>query len=405
MDWKRTLWVLWVANLIFSTGISLFLPFLPFYIQELGVRDTDDVVRWSGWIFTSQSVTAVLFQPLWGSIADKRGHKGMLLRSGIGMAVMTILMGFAAAPWQLLVLRLLNGVLSGFIAMSVSFQASITPEKHAGKALGLMQTGQTAGMLIGPLLGGGIAELLGFRQVFLLTGVLSLLATLCVGVFVNNRPVETNRDSDAPRKPVPGSAGWKPLIPLLPVFAVTAVTQLGMMSIQPIVTVYTQMIYGGSHVTVIAGLVVAMTGIGNLIGSPFVGRIGDRIGHRKMLVLLLFLAGISLLPQALFSSLWILLVCRFFLGLFVGGATTSLSVLVKRLAPKDTVSRAFGFSASSRFLGNFAGPLIGSAVAASFGFREVFAVTSAVFLLNGAFLVLYRGMGTVPERGRFRRPS
>jgi DHA1 family multidrug resistance protein-like MFS transporter len=405
LDWKRTLWVLWAANLIFSTGISLFLPFLPFYIQELGVQDTDDVVQWSGWIFTSQSVTAVLFQPLWGSIADRRGHKGMLLRSGIGMAVTTILMGFAAAPWQLLVLRLLNGVLSGFIAMSVSFQASVTPEKHAGKALGLMQTGQTAGMLIGPLLGGGIAELLGFRQVFLLTGALSLLATLCVGMFVRRPPAENRRVAAVSRRSSPAPAGWKPLAPLLPVLAVIAVTQLGMMSIQPIITVYAQMIYTGSHVTLIAGLVIAMTGIGNLVGSPFIGRFGDAIGHRRMLVLLLLLAGISLLPQALFPSLWVLLVCRFFLGLCVGGATTSLSVLVKQLAPKDIVSRAFGFSASSRFLGNFAGPIAGSAVAASLGFRDVFVVTSVIFLINGALLVLFRGKGTSSESERSRRPS
>ncbi|MCK9906052.1 MFS transporter, partial [Frankia sp. Cpl3] len=151
----------------------------------LGVHQLEDVERWSGWIFSAQFVTSFLFQPLWGSIADKRGRKIMLLRAGFGMCVVTSLMGFVTSPWQLLTLRLINGIFSGFISMAVSLQASITPNEFSGRALGILQTGGIAGSLLGPLFGGLLAETFGYRTVFFITGALLSVASLVVLFFVH----------------------------------------------------------------------------------------------------------------------------------------------------------------------------------------------------------------------------
>src|SRR5579875_2881850 len=145
VNWKRTLAILWVANFCVMAGMSLVIPFLPLYIEELGVHNLPDIERWSGWVFSIQFVTSFIFQPIWGAFADKRGRKIMLLRAGFGMGIMTALMGVVGAPWQLLVLRFINGIFSGFISMSVSLMASVTPEEEAGRALGILQTGNVAG--------------------------------------------------------------------------------------------------------------------------------------------------------------------------------------------------------------------------------------------------------------------
>src|SRR5659263_175251 len=136
-----------------SAGMSLVIPFLPLYVEKLGIHKLADIELWSGWIFSAQFVTAVIFQPIWGKFADKHGRKIMLLRAGIGMGIVTALMGVVSSVWQLLLLRLINGVFSGFISMAVSLQASITPDENAGQALGTLQTGAIAGGLIGPLIG------------------------------------------------------------------------------------------------------------------------------------------------------------------------------------------------------------------------------------------------------------
>jgi DHA1 family multidrug resistance protein-like MFS transporter len=392
VQWKRTLWILWTANFIAVAGVSLILPFLPLYIEELGVNSTSGIVLWSGWIFATQSLTAVIFQPVWGAFADKHGRKVMLLRASIGMGFMTILMGFVGAPWQLLVLRLINGVFSGFISMSISLQASVTPDEHAGKALGTLQTGQMAGSLIGPLAGGLLAEAFGFRSVFIITGIMLLASSVVVMMFVKEVPsgARVKGSGNETRKPSVGNA--KLLIPLIPVFVATMVTQLGMMSIQPILTVYTKMLYHGIHLEFIAGLVVAVAGIGNLIGSPVLGRYSDRIGQRKIIMFSLVMSALTFLPQALTDNIGVLIASRFLLGLFVGGMLPSLNVLVKKLAPRHIQAQAFGYNSSAMFLGNLIGPLLGGAIAAAYNIRYVFYMTMGVLLVNAVIVGLNRGL-------------
>lgn len=379
-QWKRTLLVLWIANFIVIAGMSLIIPFLPYYIEDLGVHNTASVEQWTGWIFSAQFLTSFLFQPLWGSIADRHGRKIMLLRAGIGMGVMTTLMGLVGAPWELLGLRLINGVFSGFISMSVSLLASVVPDEETGRALGILQTGNIAGNLIGPLIGGAMAEAMGYHAIFFVTGAALLVASIVVFLFVKEPHVVRQKRARG------GRQQWMRLTPLLPVFIGSTVTQLGMMSIEPIVSIYAKTLYSGSHIALIAGLIVAVTGAANMIGSPLLGKFGDSIGQRRILVLALVCAALAFLPQALAHNIPVLLAGRFCLGLFVGGMIPSLNVLVKKLAPRDIQATAFGINSSSTFLGNLIGPLLGSTVAASYGIRSVFYVTMFILLANAVMI-------------------
>ena len=390
MNWKRTLWILWVSDFCITAGMSLVIPFLPLYIEKLGIHQLQDIERWSGWVFSAQFITSVIFQPIWGRLADRRGRKINLLRAGMGMGIVTALMGAAGSAWHLLLLRIVNGVFSGFISMSVSLQASITPDEHTGKALGLLQTGAIAGNLIGPLLGGVLAETFGFRVVFYLTGGLLCCASIIVMIFVheNHQPkVQTAENK----------VSLIQLRPLLPIFLASTFTQVGMMSIEPIVSIYAKTLYTGSHLAMIAGLVVAMSGIANLVGAPSLGRLGDRIGQRKVLALAMSAAACMYIPQALAGNIGVLLVGRFLLGLFIGGMLPSLNTLVKIKAPEELQATAFGFNSSSTFLGNLIGPLIGSSVAAAYGIKYVFYVTMIVLLANAAAIFFNKKLDIQPR--------
>lgn len=387
MNWKRTLWILWAANFMVMAGMSLVIPFLPLYIESLGMHHLAALERWSGWVFSAQFVTSFFFQPIWGAFADRHGRKVMLLRAGFGMGVVTALMGLVGAVWQLLLLRLINGIFSGFISMAVSLLASVTPDEHSGRALGTLQTGAIAGSLIGPLAGGALAEAIGFRGVFFLTGGLLLVASLIVMLFVHeNVQVKSQK--------VKQKSNWRSLQPLYPIFIASIVTQAGMMSIEPIVTIYAKTLYHGAHLAVIAGLVVAASGVANLIGAPVLGRFGDKIGQRKILIIGLTCAAIGYIPQALAPNIGVLLGGRLLLGLFIGGMIPSLNVLVKKLAPKEIQATAFGMNSSALFLGNLIGPLIGSSVAASYGIKSVFYVTMSILLANAFTLLFNRRLDT-----------
>ena len=396
MNWKRTLGILWMSNFCIAAGTSLLIPFLPLYIEQLGITRLQDVARWSGWIFSAQFVTSVLFQPIWGRLADKYGRKVNLLRAGTGMGIVTALMGAAGTVWQLLFLRLLNGVFSGFISMSVSLQASITPDENTGQALGMLQTGAVAGNLVGPLIGGLLAEFFGFRPIFYVTGALFVLASVIVMIFVHEEHHRAVVDTMHKKGGLGFGRGFMQLKPLFPVFLASIFTQVGMMSIEPIVTIYAKTLYNGTHLALIAGLVVAMSGIASLVGSPTLGKLGDRIGQRKVLALALSAAAVMYIPQALAHNITVLLVGRFLLGLFIGGMIPSLNVLVKIKAPTHLQATAFGFNSSSMFLGNLIGPLIGSSIAAAYDIRNVFYVTMAFLMMNAVMIFFNRKLDAPP---------
>ncbi|WAH37672.1 MFS transporter [Alicyclobacillus dauci] len=397
-SWKRTLFILWIANFCAAAGMSLIIPFLPLYIEKLGIHSEQGIAHWSSWVFAAQFLTSFIFQPIWGAFADKHGRKVMLLRAGFGMGIITALMGLVTAPWELLALRFINGVFSGFIAMAVSLMASVAPEDKAGRALGTLQTGQVSGSLIGPLIGGLLAEAFGYNGVFFFTGGMLLVASIVVLLFVHEKPHTKAQIAKKQR------AGWKEILPLWPVFLATFMTQLGMMSIEPIVTLFTRSIYHGAHLSIIAGLVVATSGIANLIGTPTLGRIGDRVGQKKILVLALVCAALAFLPQALAYSLGVLLAGRFLLGLFLGGMQPSLQVLVRKLAPEHVQATAFGVNSSALFFGNLIGPLVGGSVAAAFSIRSVFYVTMALLLANALVVTFNRRLDT-PVKGRAKLSS
>lgn len=386
MNWKRTLLILWIADFLGAMGMSLILPFLPLYIEQLGVHQTASVERWTGWIFSGQFIVSVFFQPLWGSLADKYGRKVMLLRAGFGMGIVTALMGLVTQPWQLLVLRIINGVFSGFMSMSVSLQASVTPNEQSGRALGNLQTGMVAGNLLGPLAGGILAEKIGYHHIFFLTGALLCIAGLLILFFVHedHKPAAQTKQNN--------KVHWDLVKPLVPVFIASFVTNLGMMSIEPLATVYAKTLYHGMHLEFFAGLVVSITGLANLIGSPTLGRIGDKIGQKKVLAFALLMAALAFIPQALAGNMTTLLVGRFLLGLFIGGMVPSLNVLVKKLAPPEIQATVFGFNSSSLFLGNFVGPLLGSQVAATWGIRSVFYVTMTILIINSIAIFLNKSI-------------
>jgi len=392
MNWKRTLWILWAANFFIVGGAQFVLPFLPFYIRELGVPAYGTLEQWTGWVLSAHFLTSVIFQMVWGKLADRYGRKMMLIRAGLGMGIVTALMGIAGSVWHLLILRLLNGVFAGFVAMSISLQASVTPDEHAGSALGMLQTGAIAGQLIGPLIGGLLAAIMDLRYIFFLNGAMNAVAVTVIILFVheNRKPARETASSQ--------TYDLRAMKTLIPVFIATSVTQAGMQSIEPIITLYAATLYSGAYLTVIAGLAVSVTGIANLVGSPTLGKLADRVGQRKVLTLALVAAALTYIPQAFAPNIYVLLVGRFMLGLFIGGMIPTLNVLVKLQAPDNMQAMAFGLNSSSSFLGSFIGPLIGGAVASAYGMRNVFFVTMAILLVNALMVSRNRNLDKRPHQ-------
>src|SRR6201994_4402529 len=196
--WQRNLWVCVFGSFTTIVAMTLLLPFLPLYVEELGVSDHAAIVQWSGIAFGATFFTAALTAPLWGKLADRYGRKLMLIRASLGMAVAMSLIGMAHNVWQLVGLRLLAGLLGGYASGSTVLIAAQTPKAYSGWALGVLSAGIMAGNLVGPLVGGALPPLIGIRSPFLRAGAIIFVTFLGTTFFIR----EEKRSAEArARKP------------------------------------------------------------------------------------------------------------------------------------------------------------------------------------------------------------
>lgn len=385
--WKINLFVLWFGQFFVTSGMTMIIPFLPLYLQELGMSGEKELAFWAGLIFASNFVTSFIFQPIWGGLADRYGRKMMLLRSGFGMAIVIVCMGFAQNAWHLLLLRMLNGTISGFVPAAVSLVSAGTPKKRIGFAMGTVQSGGVAGTIMGPLLGGLMADHIGFRPIFYITGGLIFTATMLAAFLIKE---SFNREEAKSKPKVSILSGFAKLkaIPQLPaLFSVTFLIQFALLSPMPQMPLYVQDLHRSAEMLAFwAGLVGSMNGISNMISSPLLGRLGDRIGSEKILGVCLIGSAIACIPQALVTEVWQLIIARFFLGIFMGGLLPSVNSLIRKYTPEGMDSRAYSFNTSTLSLGNLIGPITGGILIGFITIRGLFVLSAVLLLLNAIWV-------------------
>ena len=384
--WKRNLYILWSGCFITMIGSSLVIPFLPLYIEQLGVKEVARIAHWSGLVFSASFMLSAIVSPMWGRMADKHGRKLMLLRASLGMAVIMTLMGLVQNVYQLFFLRLLMGLVSGYIPAAITMVATQVPKEHSGWALGTLSTGSVAGTLIGPVIGGTLAEIIGLHHVFFVTGGFMLLSFLVSLLFVREEFVKPST-TVLTNQEVFKLIKYPKLLAAM--FLTTFMIQFANMSIEPIVTIYVkQLAQNMGHIALVSGAVVSVAGLANIIAAPRLGRLSDRYGARKILLVCLFLAALVFIPQAFVQNLWQLMGLRFLLGLTMAGMLPAVNSLIKRSVPQSVSGRVFGYNQSAQFLGNIAGPNLGGQMAAHFGIRYVFLSTSALIFINAGWVYI-----------------
>ncbi|SMQ65312.1 Predicted arabinose efflux permease, MFS family [Bacillus sp. OV166] len=361
------------------------MPFISLYIETFGNFTEKYVQHWSGITFGITFVSAFLFSPIWGRIGDRYGRKRILIISGLGMGLSIFLMGYVHSVWQLLLLRFFMGFFSGFIPMSQAFISTQTPKEIAGRVLGTLQTGSITGSLLGPMLGGVLADSLGYSTTFKWTSIsifISALLVIATKEFLI--PISKGAKTHYSSKEVFKHIIRNPV--LLTVLLISALVQIAHFSIQPILSLFVSDLHGTTNVAFYSGIAFSAAGLGNLLMSRNWGKIADKYGYIKILVILLFLAGIVYLPGAAVSSLWQLVIIRFALGVTIGGIIPVRIAYIRQEAPIAMQGEVLGYNTSLRFLGNIVGPMLGGFVSGYYGFSAVFIITSSLLIISGFIL-------------------
>jgi len=373
--WKRNLLVLGAGQFVAISAMGIVIPLIPFFLRELGMTDRAALERWSGLIFSGPFLAAALMSPVWGALGDRYGHKRMVVRAIIGLAFVNLLLVFVRSPTQFLVIRVAQGLVTGFIPAALAITAASTPRDRLPQAIGKLAAFASAGRMLGPAMGGLLAGFLAFRQLFLVVGLAMAAVAVFVMLFLREPPRDTRAATSlgAPLRAAMGDPRLRLALPGL------LLAMSGISMTMPVFPLFVEdFIDSEVDPKVISGIGFATVAGFTLLGATLLGRISERVGLKVLLVGSLLLAAIALGLHPFATTVAPMLALRALLGIAAAGIGPVLHSMISRAAPDGMAGGITGLANSATILGFFVGPIGGGLLANSVGIGGVFRVAAAL---------------------------
>ncbi len=385
---------MFVVQMLSVVGFSCVIPFLPLYVHELGTVTSMSESLCTALVYSGQAFTMMIASPLWGYLADRYGRKVMVERATFGGAIVLLLMAFPRSAEELVLLRMLQGAVTGVFGAANALVAASVPRIKSGFAMGLMQVSMGLGFALGPLLGGVIADLFDYQSVFYFTAPLLLVSGIIVWHFVDEQFVP-RRSEEKKQNSMLGS--WlrvlrTPGVGLL--YLLRFINQSGRIIYYPILPLFLlTLIDDHGQINSYTGIVISVAAAATAVFSVTIGRLGDRFNHQPVIMICLFGAGLAFILQSLVQSSWQLIILQLFYGALLGGVITSISALLAVFTEKGDEGTVYGIDSSVNAGARMIGPLLGFAISSFFGMRMVFASAGMLYLLAAvlAFIFLPKG--------------
>ena len=384
--WKKNLPVLWLGVFLCCASYTSCIPFLPVYLlRELGVAP-EEVNFWAGISFAVTFLGCTVMAPYWGALADHVGQRKMAIRAGYGLALSYFLTGACQDMYQLIGVRILCGLVAGFVPACMSMASSSLPESRMGWGMGLMQTAMASGSIMGPLMGGYMASWLGMRMSFYVGSLALFAATTAVMLVVKDMTILQKGDFSAISlwRDLKDSLRNKELRFIMFMFFMI---QTCVMTIQPLITLYVGQLMGamGDEAVKMSGVIFSLAGFAGILAAPFWGKRGQRYGFVRIFALVTFAAGFINLFQIFIQDVWQFAAIQFIYGLFLAGAVPNINADLTVVTDKNTRGKAFGLSTSANQFGGVVGPLLGGALGAVLATRYVLVATGCILMCMGAY--------------------
>lgn len=377
---KKNLYILWVAQFFAMAGLSSIVPFLPLFIRDLGVSDINETAKWSGWVFSAPFIISFFITPIWGSLGDRYGRKLMLMRAVFGLAISQFLIGFSQDVYQLFFFRVMQGLLSGFFPASIAFIASNAPKERAGYAMGMLQSSNITGNIVGPLIGGVISDLLGYRNVFLIVGaIITVISFLILFQVKEEHKPDKNVKSHSFIENLKYIFSNK----LLRYFAFfVMLSALSVALIRPILVLYIESFnIERGFLPTITGLILSTIGIFSAISAALLGKKIDKPGAMKNLILASFLSGLMFSIQYFISDLYLLFFINIILGFTYGIITPMVFATISKNSDNVRKGGIMGIASSFQFFGNMVGPVLSGYLVGWVNLRFSFIISGIIVSL------------------------
>lgn len=394
MNWKIILAIITCNVVMMSSSYTMLIPFLPLYlVNELGATDAN-VNMWSGICFAVTFAVTAVMAPIWGKLSDTKGKKLMVIRSGALIAVSYFLAGIVTTPLQLAIVRIFQGFAAGLWPASLALMSAYAPKNRIGLCMGIMQSANISGGVIGPLLGGTLAQTLGMRPCFYIGATTLTLIVIITILFIKEPPKEAKAQiihNDTPKtkpKSVYLSLFEKESIRVLLITACLA--NMVIMLVQPIMTLYVKQLIGNTNnLLFISGLIFSLVGFAGALASPVWGTQGQKRGFIITLRLALLFAGILGMLQSVPDSILYFAVFQFCIGLGFSGIFPSANAMLITQTDQSERGAAFGLLFSAQMLGGTIGPISSGVLASVIPLRYIFLLSGSILFLTSLYLFFF----------------
>jgi len=385
--WPVTLWSVIVAEILTLLAFQASAILIPYYIQQMGITEATRVAAWTGAYQSVGGIAFAVFTPIWGAVGDRHGRKLMLIRAMGATTVVLAVMGLVRTPTQLMALRVVQGCLTGTPTAASALLATQSPKNRLAYALGLLQTALFIGMSLGPMLGGYIGDAFSYRATFFVSSAITAVGFGIMLVFVHEDPSLRAAQQASARRQSPLSA-FRDVLRSRAIVSLVGLSLAGSLTfalLSPVIPLFIQdLVKNQNRLASIAGTVTGVAASAAAVSALVVGRLSDRVGHRKALLGCALGTALAYFPMGFVNSPFALGACQAFQGLFRGGIGPNVSAMAVESAPEDKTGTVLGLNSSASAVGFASGPLLGAAIMAATSKRAVFFVAGAMFLLISA---------------------
>ncbi|HIY91484.1 MFS transporter [Companilactobacillus sp. HBUAS56275] len=387
VTWKRNFRILWFGSLITGLGNAMTLPFIVLFIETLGDFNKAELNLLGAAAFSLTYLSKALVSPLWGKLADLKGRKLMCLRASGVMTFTIFMVGLSPNVWFLLFFRAMQGAFSGYINNANALMSVSAPVEIRGRVMSKLITGDITGLLIGPLIGSFLATGVGYRGAFFVTSFLMAIVFLITLIGVKEDFVPITKKELQPVLPIMKKIGWQFFLAL---FGSLLAVQVTTNAITPMISLLVREIDSGSNnLVIITGVVSAAPGLATIVMASLVGRLIDKLGALKSMLIFLTSAIVCLILTSMVQNIWELVVLRFVLGISDAALIPSIQVLTIQNVPNSIFGRIFSYNQSAQAMGNVLGPMLAAVIATGFGYKSIFLFSAIIEILALVSWLIY----------------
>lgn len=376
----------WIGTFMAGMAFSEAMPFLALYIMQISHFNQAQVSFYAGISYAASYLVVILVSPIWGKIADQHGRKPMLLRTAAGMGIVIILLSCVTNIWQIIILRLCQGLFDGYTPSVIALIAAETPLEERSVVISKLSTGYIIGGLMGPLIGGVLATIFSIRMTFFITGII----LLCVA-FISFYGIQENfqKINTSPTEKLASSkkeSVWT--VPILILLSATMLIQFVESAIIPYVSLMIKyLLFSEHYLTIMTGIVSALPGVATAVFAIFVGKMSSHFGTLKILKLCELAAIIIYALLGMTTSLMFFAGLRFLIGIANAGMTPMIQVLLSKAS--NRLSTVFSMSLSAQSLGSLAGSILGAYLSQFMPLNNLFYIASGALMIS--YVLLKKG--------------